>query len=1742
MKRVLAILLLLISVFSALGRELKKEWREYDRLARRDRPQDQIEKLHQIRELALERRLPDDLMEACRQEQRMYARLNWKAQDSLQVALREVIDSYGEPLLTYLWLNKDWEYALEHREELEAGYHPELQSGKISFLQRKEGDEIASDMEWLLWERLTRYPLPDTSFEGYGILEELIGDRYPARPFLLYLEADRAEDRLAAMQALADRYAQDPFHFIPEKVVLQERMNRIQSDPNASEAECILLYNDVKAFSKAVKAQKGVHQRMNLSVDHIESILEGHQMYIGFRNDSIILTGRNIGRGTVVFNSDETRRTVSFRNQDGPFYILDTLSAPMPALPDGSYSVRSERYVAYYHYEKHTLSLAVRRQGEGYAVYVTDYQTGEPVPEATIRLKRKRKTLERVVFLDGFTPLPEDFQKLIDKRGVTLEARRGERRSAEAFVYKEEAAREVSPELMHARVFKDKGAFKPGDTLKAKAVLFEGDLADEVKTLRQGRNVQVRIYNAERGQVADIGLKTNDFGAVAWEWPIPVGERNGLWSIEVWYQNKMVERSQFRVEDFVLPTFEVTFDSQKMPYLPGEDMEIGGKVVTYSGHPVDGIALEGTVTRYGREYWKGAVALDRDGAFRVPLNLSDMGEYRLNVKAVDATGETREFEHQFYVSSHISLDVKMENAGDGDFSYRGTKLEKALITGSVGRFAWTVKSGSSKVRMPVEYSLVDINGRTVRKGTAEETLELDMADCPEGLYILRGSVEVGEAKARVDLPVVKLTSDMVAPVRSIFLPGDTEVGRGESIRARLGAGRGPLWAVATLAAPDGAVLESRMVHLEGVPGRADSMAALQFDYKESYPDVVRLEIFYFRDAEQVTHQAVYRRVRHALELPLKFSRFVDQSMPGAPCTIQVQAEPGVEAAVAVFDKSLDAVNPNEWRAVKPQEPVLMRAWFLSLAGRITGARPQYLDIGGGSVYGIVVDQNGEPIIGASIMVEGTSQGTITDLDGLFSLEVAVGTPLSVSSIGCLTVSVTASSGMQIVLEEDYQLLEETVVVGYGVSRALGGMAAGVQVRGLSNSRVVEADEAAEEEAPEEIPEVVYRAVFSEALAFEPFLYPDESGKVEVSFRTSDKISTYHVNVFAHDRSMRNAALQRDFVVTIPVRVAVTPPRYLYQGDEYELKAVVSSVADQPVEGRVYLQVEAGEDRRPLQVADVTVPAGGTATAAFAVAPALTAGKPLDLRIVFESGNFSDGIRLSVPVYPAAQTLTESHSALAGMEAVDSLRRLFVNVPGAEAEVTLRTLREVVEEGLEQWTASDNPDALSLSANFYARALLRRDTTGTLAPLMALQCTDGGFAWTEGMDSSPQVTATLLERFATLRDRGVTIPDMTAAVHYLDYSQFGNWAPMWSGGLSDEVYMDVRAMWASVPFDLDGVEKKAIRRFRFSDFRRFARRYLTPGRYDYANGWILDKARRVRTLRNLTASEEGIELGTVWGEVFFTAARFENSIKNDLISLEQYAVPHPSGGLYYPNAVLPFKGLLSSEVYAHTLLSGLMEDSVSNGIKLWLILQNETQSWTDDPAYLDALQAVLAAPDNLLDRQIVSLTATAALPFQDIKASGNGMRIDRHYYLENDGKRTEVQPGDTLHVGDHVVAVYEIWSAENRSFVRVDAFREAGLLPAEQRSGPLGSAQREGAFRPVRIDGFWTRLPQAYRDVRTDRTSLWLDVCPEETSRWEEAYYVTQAGTFTAPVVTVQSLYAPAYRATAPFSSPLRSTE
>lgn len=133
---------------------------------------------------------------------------------------------------------------------------------------------------------------------------------------------------------------------------------------------------------------------------------------------------------------------------------------------------------------------------------------------------------------------------------------------------------------------------------------------------------------------------------------------------------------------------------------------------------------------------------------------------------------------------------------------------------------------------------------------------------------------------------------------------------------------------------------------------------------------------------------------------------------------------------------------------------------LCFAGILTGV-PMHLNatlmgssidavLQGQLIRGTIVDKDGVPVIGANIIEKGTSNGTITDFNGEFSLNVSsANAVLQISYIGYISQEISASGNkpLKIVLKEDSETLDEVVVVGYGVQKKKLVTGATVQVKG-----------------------------------------------------------------------------------------------------------------------------------------------------------------------------------------------------------------------------------------------------------------------------------------------------------------------------------------------------------------------------------------------------------------------------------------------------------------------------------------------------------------------------------------------------------------------------------------------------------------------------------------------------------------------------------------------------------------------
>lgn len=1899
------------------GHVLTSLWKEADAFRKADMPLKQLAVLERIRDEAAAKRLHKDFYDAATEAFSVAVSRNWKDSERLEKDLERRIDEYDEPIVTFFRRSGEG-YPADSILASESRLRTGRNTAFYTFFSLPDGameDVVISlvkdDFEYCLWTVCSENEAFDPEGKAFRALRTLCSGRYPLEEYLDYRKSLYRIPYGKSMEECL-RFAGEHRGQAVRLLALGEYVTCLKDSLDRADASSSG-YEDLLSLCREYEEERktyrsGTDRLIATQVKTFENMigtLKAKDLAVEFERDTVRILARNLRSVTLTLKTDERKPVSLFRTtvsaSGDKLYAPDTIEVVLPGIDDGDYLVelRSENVKWESRYSRRSLSIAARKDAEmRNLIYIADSQTGEPLAKADLECFRSGElsSTAKDFALDGFTPLPDSFR---DSSGgpaanSVVASFRGPdgflRKSPELWLtYGEFASSGTGETSAECSIFTDKAAYKPGETLRFKAVLYQAR-TDGSSVVGQGCPVSVSLKDAEGKEAASADFVTNEYGSVAGDFLLPAGRRNGRYRLEVSFTAPGDSRPTMRtrtvvVDEFVLPDYVISFEPSDSLFLSGDTVAVRGSVVSFTGHKVAAASATYEVWEYSRTILSGTLALGDDGSFEIRFPSASEGSgrpYSVTVRVADATGETIENSRSVFVQGTLYPSVEILNESGAqarvsaqDWSdVRTVSGPEALV-----RFSITNPEGKP-VALPVSYTLIDPEGRVSASGTGKtgETVTLRLPSA--GAYSLkmdvkavgRGGRTISASRQTRLLRFDDSASTLDAPFEHVFsLVGpcrDGSLRPGEDIHLKVGAGDGPVWMLVELFGDRKQLLEKRLVFLEGVSGKEGSVADVMFDCRDEYPEGLFLNVFYFRKGRSFSYSKTFVREREMPALPLSFSRFVDSALPGARYGISLSTDPDAEAVAAVFDKSSEVFGANVWnRSFKPVRKVASVS-VRSGCGFFSG---ENLPLGYDSMTEDVAIVYGKPS----------------------------GRPLvaTKSSVAMNDRVASAPDVVDSVVEESSSVFDD-------------------DASGSATGPV--------------------RSDFSTSLAFEPFLRPDSDGNISFDFETSDRLSTFVVQVYAHNKSMRDTLVRKEFVVSLPVRLSVVQPDYLYRGDRLTLHAAVNSLSGKPVDGTVTLSLfSSGDyrDSRPFRTYSkkVTVPAGAALPLSFDLKPA--DGDSLGILLSFagngaETGEaFSDCVFVTVPVKEDCQVITESHSAVllpgADRDAVmKQLRESFTGISSYGAEYSETDIRAMLLDALPGKVDPERKDVLSVTEAIYVRkvaASLGADVSGEYTDgelmnmLASCRNADGGFGWFPGMKSSPALTAAVLERYSQLCRLGLapgrselaaggsepalggfdpgsagsdsvsggsgltaggsdSAPggfdagsagsdsvsvgsgltaggsepapggfdsvsggsepalggpepapgsfDPAPSVRYLDNTQFlhGRAMPFWSGLLSWEQYMHVRSLYPEIGFEVSSETASGMIAVKenLKEFKTFASQYLTPSARDGRGlqGLILQKARRIATLLNLASSRDGKALASAWGITFGTGAKLRKSLEADVLSLVEYAVSHPSGGWYYPDAVMPQRGLLENELYAHTILCDIFDDesvrkvtpsaglptpsALADGIRLWIMLQKETQDWDTDPAFVDAVGVVLRGGDSVLGTRVVSLTKTYRSEISGIKAAGNGFSIERRFYREipatsatsgpevtgeaassaslagggsfspaslasggtascpavtdvtstasslsgggrsasPDGRiREEISEGTELAVGDKIIAEYRISSDENRSFVRLSAPREASFRPVDQLSRNYG-----WWLGIIRLDGSFSITPQGYRNVKSDRTEYYFDVYPEDKTVIREEMFVTQEGTFKAPVVTIESLYAPHYRANDGFRSSVRT--
>lgn len=1694
------------------GHVLTGRWAEYEKAVSKDRPQDAAAVLQSIKKEAADRSLPWDWYDASVKLIDVKSSRDWKLRSGLMAELDAEVEKKDASVVYYYHFrgrrsNSDMAaWAEKNRQTLKGSCNRQFHTmnGGSKFSGILPG-LLGNDYEFVIWDlRLTG----DAS--AVAAFKDCFSGKYPHAELAEYYDVVRGAKAgdLSSLNAFARKYDGKAVALLAREDVIRGEFYKLKLTD--SEQKFKDIYDRCKAFEADRARLKGTEKTLGSCCEDVKNLIstmESKSSDVYFLDDVAYLLMRNTKNVDLSLSKDgKTVFMKSVHNDRSSFYVYDTVRVQLPDLNDGEYVVKCGKEESWMRYEKYTLSIARRCDSKGQAIFVADYITGEPLKDCTVLLYTKGdesvSAKADLVLNEGFTYLPASLSSKLNLKywNNSVQARYVDaagrvRLSKKLLLEPSSRATAVSQkdeDINSAVLYLDRKAFNPEESVNFKAVVYKG-FTD--RTVCPGVKVVAELYDAESNLLESKTLKTNEFGSVYDSFMLKRARKGGLYEIRILSGGRILTSSSVRVDDFVLPSFSLSWDNDEQTYLPGDEIVVSGKIQAFSGHALSSARVTYTV-RGVNDSAEKELTTASDGSFKLRFKAAeDYGSYDVTVKVLDGTGETREFSTYRHSSPYISVGVNAQSASGKICFKNKLPSDQKYTPWGIGRVQYsddTIFSTDEAVfslSLPkhpdfrLSYALSS-GDKTLKSGPVEQSdsFRLDISDLPVGEYRLtfKGVAKGGDGKEYTDERVKRffklsdsetvLNTDIV----SLFKELDVEDGIG----VRIGSTLGDSWAAVELFGAGNQLLESRTVCFTGAVGKEGSVVDVVYRRKADYPENLTLKVIMFKDKEQFEYGVSKFVPKVRYELPLSFSRFVDRTVPGATCTIGVVTAADAECAASVFDLSTETMSPCRWsrtEAFRTSDPVVR----YGLSRGVNGAGNILYNTFGDEVA--VIGYGGPAIKKNAVKIRG-----------------------AVASKAMVLTADVADDAM---------------------------------------SSVVQEEAVAEAPVPEDI---AIRENFAKTLAWEPALRPDSDGNVEFSFTAADKLSKYVVQLVAHDRKMNNSVLRGELVVTLPVKLEIAQPQFLHEGDTYKARVTLTNGADADVAGKLVVRLYDGKDYRNAKLLSsrsykVNVMLGEAAVVDCPID--VPAGlEEIGILATFTANdkkNGSDAVLVSVPVLEGMQHLTESHSAILLASAdrkalIDSLRKRFVNVKGSAATVREISIRQMLAEAVPTLIrpTSDNVIALSdaLLADMMASSLgsdcmTAEERAEISGKILSCAHTDGGFSWFDGMTASPSITAAVLIRNSRMGGRMIPENTAQAAVKYLDENQFTkSIRPFWCGGLSMDQYAYVRSLYTDVPFAPKNADAATLK-----EFKKAVKEYLVPSKDRGLNGMIYAKTRRLATLRNLVSSQAGEELADKWG--ISSSRKLAASVRDDIESLLQYAVRHDCGGYFYPNLVMPLRGLLESEASAHAMLCDLFDDiarggdmrprQIADGIRFWLMIQKETQHWTSDPGYLEALVAVFHGSEEMLATKVVALEAGYVKPFEQIKAAGNGFSIQRKWFVGD----KEVKEGDVLHVGDIVRAEYRISNAENRSFVRVTAPRPAALRPVNQLSGRYG-----WWLTPLRVPGWYSFSPQGYRSVLASKTEYWFDSYPEAGTTITEEFYVSQEGSFRSPVVEIESLYAPHYRA------------
>ena len=1256
-------------------------------------------------------------------------------------------------------------------------------------------------------------------------------------------------------------------------------------------------------------------------------------------------------------------------------------------------------------------ALTCRLPGNQYEVVTLDGQTGHPIPNAKVTLYTNDEKLlqEFTTGTDGKVVFPwkSDYRYLKAAKGAdTAMPLQGVYGGSYGYYGDENKASEQMTLLT------DRSLYRPGQTVYVKGIAYT-QKADTANVL-PNKEYTVILTDANNQEVGQKKVRTNEFGSFATDFALPSACLNGMFSLIVGNS-----RTSIRVEDYKRPTFDITFEKQAGSYQLGDQIEVKGKIQSYSGVLLQDLPVKYTVKRSAFSLWRfaestqiasGEVTANENGEFTIPVRLEENDVYKNDARvyyrySVEATatnvaGETQSStdvisagNRSLVLQTELSDKICKDKPFHTVFKVQNLNGQPVEVKGTF--FLYQAKDADFK----------KLDEKPVATGTftSNEEMTIHWGNLPSGPYVLKAVVKDGQGKeVTADANTILFAwEDKRPPVETPvwFYEANTEFDAAHPAKFCFGTSEKDAYVMMNVFSGN-ELLESKVLNL------SDTIVHFYYPYKESYGDGVFINFCMVRDGQVYQEQVRLKKRLPDKTLTMKWEVFRDKLRPGQKeewkLTIHTPQGQAAEAEMlaTMYDASLDKIwNRKQNFSIYYNQIIPYSNWMSGYFGNNSFNywwNHKYLKV---------------PAMEFDHFVT----------QGMGSIEEAL-------------------NGR----------VPGVMVRGYGVQKQAA-MTGNIMIRGVSSRSKVEAkyvpamaedmelsadraeagkpDGASEEETLPEAPADL-RTNLAETAFFYPQLRTNEQGEVSFSFTMPESLTRWNFRGYSHTKGMLMGTLDGEATTSKEFMLTPNLPRFVRVGDKTSVAASISNMTGKPQAGTVSMILFDPMTEKVIstQKQKFTVEAGKTIGVSFMFTVS-DKYEILGCRMIADSGTFSDGEQQLLPVLSNKEHLVETlPMPVRGEEtrtfSLDSLfnhhsktatdRKLTVEFTGNPAWYAIQALPSL--------SLPENNNAISWATAYYANTLASyiMNSQPRIKAVFDSWKLQGGTKETflSNLQKNQEVKNILLsespwvleaqteeqqkERIATLFDLNNIRSNNIAALTRLQELQNSSGAWSWYKGMTGSRYVttyiaELNARLAMMTGEQPSGTALALQKNAFTylhqealkEYREILKAQKDGVKFTGVSGSILqylylialsgeqvpasNKAAYTYYLSKIGEMLPTASMDTkAIAAIILDKAGRKKEAQEFIASLKEHLTKTDEQGMFFAFNENPYSwGGMKMQAHVDVMealeLTGGNNDTVEE-MKLWLLKQKQTQQWNSPVATADAVYALLMKGVNLLDNQ------------------------------------------------------------------------------------------------------------------------------------------------------------------------------